>query len=69
MAKALLIHNGDTKEQRYQALLPQIGKLISDETNLIANLANLAAALKQGMNYFWVDFYLVRGEELILSPF
>lgn len=66
MAKALLIHDGDTKEQRYQALLPQIGKLISDETNLIANLA---AALKQGMNYFWVDFYLVRGEELILSPF
>ena len=58
-----------SKEERYSTLLPQIKSLIDGETDLIANLANIAAALKSTFNFFWVGFYLVKGDELVLGPF
>ena len=50
-------------------MIPQIKALIGDEKDTIANLANVAAALKQALNFFWVGFYLVKGDELVLGPF
>ncbi|MBC7691794.1 MAG: GAF domain-containing protein [Methylotenera sp.] len=70
------------KKEAYEALLPQIFALLEGESDLIANLANIAAALKQGMGFFWVGFYLVKTPlfaksksptpsqgELVLGPF
>ena len=57
------------KEEIYQSLLPQIQELTRKERDLIANLANVAAALKQAFGFFWVGFYLVKGNELVLGPF
>lgn len=68
MAEDLLISTGD-KEEKYRELLPQLHALVDTETNLIANLANIAAALKQTFDFFWVGFYVVEGDELILGPF
>jgi GAF domain-containing protein len=58
-----------TKEEMYQALLPQIQELVGTEKDYIANLANVAAALKQAFGFFWVGFYRVEGNELVLGPF
>lgn len=58
-----------TKEQMYASLIPQIKALVGDERDTIANLANVAAALKQAFDFFWVGFYLVKEEELVLGPF
>ena len=69
MAEDLTILNNVSKEERYQSLLPQIKGLITGETDQIANLANISAALKEQFNWFWVGFYLVKGEELVLGPF
>ena len=69
MAENLAIATSTKKEERYEILLPQIEALISGETDLIANLSNMAAALKQTFNFFWVGFYLVKGNELVLGPF
>jgi GAF domain-containing protein len=69
MAETLVINETATKEERYKALLPQIEALISHETDLIANLANISAALKQAFGFFWVGFYLDNGKELVLGPF
>ena len=69
MAEELIISASGDKAERYRSLLPQIEALMAGENDLIANLANAAAALKYGMNYFWVGFYLVKGEELVLGPF
>ncbi|MDM1295048.1 GAF domain-containing protein [Sphingobacterium sp. N143] len=68
MAEDLQIAQG-SKEEQYQNLLPQIGGLLYGEKNQIANLANIAAALKEQFNFFWVGFYLIDGEELVLGPF
>jgi len=57
------------KEEKYKELLPQIKSLIEGESDLTANLANICAALKFGMNFFWVGFYLVKNSELVLGPF
>jgi L-methionine (R)-S-oxide reductase len=57
------------KEEKYQALLPQITALIGDEEDLVANLANISAVLKEAFGFLWVGFYLVKGEELVLGPF
>jgi GAF domain-containing protein len=69
MAEELIISSSTDKKEKYQVLLPQIEALITDEPDLIANLANVAAALKQGMNFFWVGFYLVKDNQLVLGPF
>ncbi|MDO8966480.1 GAF domain-containing protein [Algoriphagus sp.] len=69
MAETLLIPDTATKAEKYEALLPQIEALISGEPDLYANLANIAAALKEGFGFFWVGFYLVKNEQLVLGPF
>jgi L-methionine (R)-S-oxide reductase len=68
MAEDLTIING-TRQEQYEALLPQIKGLLEGETDLIANLANVAAALKEQFNWLWVGFYLVKNDELVLGPF
>ena len=68
MAEDLCVSNG-SKEDKYRMLLPQIKCLIEGEDDLVANLANVAAALKETFRFFWVGFYLVKGDELVLAPF
>ncbi len=68
MAEDLHIGQGD-KAEKYRELLPQLHALVDTEVNRIANLANIAAALKQTFNFFWVGFYLVEEDELVLGPF
>lgn len=69
MSETLYIPEGVSKEDKYKSLLPQIKALISGETDQMANLANVSAALKEGFGFFWVGFYLVKGRELVLGPF
>ena len=69
MAEHLTLSTSTKKEERYEALLPQIEALVAGEPDLIANLSNIAAALKQTFNFFWVGFYLVNEKELVLGPF
>lgn len=69
MAEELIINTSTDKREKYESLLPQIEGLISYEDDLIANLSNIAAALKFGMNFFWVGFYIVKNDELVLGPF
>ena len=68
MAEELRIKNGD-KQEMYETLLPQIASLVGNETDLIANMANIAAALKQTFGFFWVGFYRVIDNQLVLAPF
>lgn len=68
MAEALQI-SSENKNKKYKELLPQIKALTSDEPNLTANLANIAAALRQTFNWFWVGFYSVDDNTLVLGPF
>ncbi|MGY4384219.1 L-methionine (R)-S-oxide reductase [Pedobacter sp. UYP24] len=69
MAEDLTIITGTGKEEQYQSLIPQIKGLLTGEDDQIANLANVAAALKEQFKWFWVGFYLVKNEELVLGPF
>ncbi|RZL20167.1 MAG: GAF domain-containing protein [Pedobacter sp.] len=69
MAEDLSIVTSVSKEEQYLSLIPQIKGLLTGETDQIANLANIAAALKEQFNWFWVGFYLVKEEELVLGPF
>ena len=68
MAEQLILE-GATREERYRELYPQLQALLGAETDRIANLANMAAALRQTFEFFWVGFYLVSERELILGPF
>jgi len=68
MAEDLTLHQG-TKKEQYISLIPQIKGLMTGEDNLIANLGNIAAALKEQFNWLWVGFYWVIDEELVLAPF
>lgn len=68
MAEDILI-TGITKEEKYRQLLPCLESLTSGETDLIANMANIAAALKQTFGFFWVGFYRLKEEMLVLGPF
>ena len=68
MADDLNIIKG-TKEDQYQSLIPQIKALLEGEEDLVANLGNVSAALKEQFNFLWVGFYLVKGNELVLGPF
>lgn len=68
MSEDLIITQGDKKEQ-YEALLPQIAALIASESDLVANLANVAAALRQQFGWLWIGFYLVKDGELVVGPF
>lgn len=60
---------GNSKEEKYQSLLPQIKALVEGEPDTIANMANICAAIKYGLGFFWVGFYLIKNEELVLGPF
>ncbi|MBC7948008.1 MAG: GAF domain-containing protein [Chitinophagaceae bacterium] len=68
MAEDLHIVVGSKAEQ-YSSLLPQIGALLEGETDLVANLANVAAALKEQFGWLWVGFYIVKNNELVVGPF
>lgn len=64
-----MIDHTNLKKERYVALLAQLRELLSDETNLIANMANMSAALYAEFKFHWVGFYLVEGDELVVGPF
>ena len=64
-----LIIQGDTKQERYEALLPQIKSVVEDERDLIANMANVAAMLHETFGFWWTGFYRVDGQQLVLGPF
>ena len=69
MAETLFIEKSLSKEEKYKSLIPQIEALITGETDLIANLANISSVLYFGMNFFWVGFYAVKNNEMVLAPF
>jgi len=58
-----------SKEVRYKALLTQIKALVADEPDLTANMANMTAALKEAFGFWWVGFYRVKEDVLVLGPF
>ncbi|MBP8115339.1 MAG: GAF domain-containing protein [Chitinophagaceae bacterium] len=68
MAEDLAIITGNKAEQ-YQSLIPQIKGLLEGENDLVANMANVVAALKEQFGWFWVGFYVVKNNELVLAPF
>ena len=68
MASELNI-TGETKNEKYELLFQQLKALTEIETDSIANLSNFCSALKYGMNFFWVGFYIVKNDELVLGPF
>ena len=68
MAEELRI-TGTSREEIYVSLLPQLRSLIQDETDLVSILANVSAALKQSFGFFWVGFYIVKNDKLMLGPF
>ena len=69
MSEQLIVTDSTNKADRYTTLIPQIEALVTGEDDLIANLANISAALRETMNFFWVGFYIVKGDELVLGPF
>jgi len=68
MSDDLIISEG-SREKMYQTLIPQIKALITDEPDLIANCANTVAAIRQTFGFFWIGFYFVKDDELVLGPF
>ncbi len=64
-----LVIQGTTKQERYEALLPQVEAVVEGEADLIANMANVAAMLHETFGFWWTGFYRVEGEELVLGPF
>ena len=69
MAEDLTISASLSKEEKYQQLIPQLKALITGEADLIANLANISAGVKEAFGFLWVGFYLVKKDELVLGPF
>ena len=69
MAESIAFSKSAIREQIYEELAPQVDALVSDEPDLIANLANVAAVLKEAFGFFWVGFYLKNGDQLVLGPF
>jgi len=69
MAEDLTIIKEGSLQEKYESLIPQLKALIEDESDIVANMANVAAALKETLDFFWVGFYRVDGEQLVLGPF
>ena len=69
MSESINISIGASKEEKYISLLPQIEALVAGEEDVVVNLANISAALKETFGFFWVGFYIVKGKELVLGPF
>jgi len=69
MSEDLTIVRSADKKEQYESLIPQIQALLEGETDVVANLANVCAALKEQFGWFWVGFYLVKQDQLVLGPF
>lgn len=69
MAEDLKIINENDKSVRYQSIIPQIAALLNGEKDVIANYANVCAALKEQFQWLWVGFYIIKDDELVLGPF
>jgi L-methionine (R)-S-oxide reductase len=69
MAEDIKIIKTGNKTEQYESLIPQIKALLDGENDLIANMANISAVLKEAFNFWWVGFYLVKDEQLVLGPF
>jgi len=69
MSDELQIDKNSSREEKYKSLVPQIQALLSGESDMIANMANISAALKEVFSFWWVGFYLVKNNELVLGPF
>jgi L-methionine (R)-S-oxide reductase len=69
MAEELTVSASTDKAEQYRVLIPQIRALVEDEKDVVANLSNIAAALKQTFDFFWVGFYIVKNNQLVLGPF
>jgi len=68
MSESIIV-SGATKKEKYESLIPQIKALVEGEEDLIANLSNIIAALKYGMDFFWIGIYFVKEKQLVLGPF
>lgn len=69
MAETLIIPQTESRQAIYASLIPQIAALVEGEPDLVANLANMAAALKEAFGFFWVGFYIKKDDQLVLGPF
>ena len=69
MSHTLAINANTNREEMYRILLPQLHALVEGETDSLANLSNLVAALHHAFNFLWTGIYFVRGQELVLGPF
>ena len=69
MAKTVSFSNTTDRKTLYDEIVPQIEALVAGETDLIANLANIAAVLKEAFGFFWVGFYIAKDGQLVLGPF
>lgn len=69
MAESIAFSKTASRKQVYEELAPQVETLVAGETDLIANLANVAAVLKEAVGFFWVGFYLKKEDQLVLGPF
>ena len=67
--KNIIVPKEGTRAQIYETIIPQIESLVAGEEDLIANLANITAVLKGALGFFWIGFYLVKDDELVLAPF
>jgi len=69
MEEELHVDTLASREEKYRTIAPQIEALLSGETDQVANMANISAALKEALNFFWVGFYVVKNNEFVLGPF
>ena len=69
MAEEFIISPSKDKRERYKILIPQVQSLVAGEPDLVANLSNITGALKQSLDFFWVGFYIVKQDQLVLGPF
>ena len=69
MSETLIIPESGNRKDIYEAIIPQIASLVSSESNIIANLANITSVLKEAFGFFWIGFYQAEGDELVLAPF
>lgn len=70
MSECLILPKEGGRKEIYETIIPQIRSLVEHESDVIANLANITAILKEALGFFWVGFYIAKGEnELVLAPF
>lgn len=69
MSENIYIPTNASREEIYAAIIPQIQSLVNSESDRTANLANVAAVLREAFGFFWVGFYVVNGDDLVLAPF